>query len=609
VSADMAAPDAHPGEARPAIEDYAAIGDGHTVALVSRDGSIDWLCLPRFDSPSCFTHLLGDPDASRWLLTVRDEATVRRQYLDDTNVLETTYTTADGEVRVIDFMPTGDRRADVVRRVEGVRGTVGLRHELVIRFDYGQIRPWVHRDEAYGEEVIVAVAGPDKVILAGPRLPRSVVAGRHEDEFDVSAGDRLDFSLTWVPSHRDVPEPLEVDHRLRHTIDTQRAWSAHLDYVGPFTGAVVRSLLTLNGLTHEDTGGIVAAPTTSLPEDFGGVRNWDYRYSWLRDAALTVEAVVGTHHAQRAAPWRDWLLRAIAGDAEDLQVMYTVDGGRHLPERELDHLAGYAGSRPVRVGNAAVEQRQTDVVGEVICALAVARDAGLEETPDSWRLQCALVEELTRTWQQPDHGIWEIRGPEQHFTHSRVMAWAAFDRMVRAVETHGLDGQVDRWRDLRDQVRDEVLGTAIDRGRGCFTQHVDTTEVDASLLLLPTVGFVAADDPLMLATIEAVEQDLLRDGLVMRYRTATGVDGLEGDEHPFLACSFWLVSAYAGAGRVDDATALMERLVGLANDVGLLSEEYDVRTGRMAGNFPQAYSHLTLVQAARALAAAGRRRP
>jgi GH15 family glucan-1,4-alpha-glucosidase len=594
----------HP-DAIPGIEDYAAIGDGHTVALVSRHGSIDWLCLPRFDSASCFSRLLGDADASRWLLTATDDAAVvTREYVDSTNVLQTTYRTPDAEIRVTDFMPTGDRRADLVRRVEGVRGTLRVRHEFVIRFDYGRIRPWLHRVRAHGEDVIVAVAGPDKVVLGGPRLPTSVVRGRHEDEFDVAEGDRLEFILTWVPSHRDVPTPLDIDSRLLHTLAEQRQWVSDYDYSGPFSAEVVRSLLTLNGLTHEDTGGIVAAPTTSLPEDFGGERNWDYRFSWLRDAALTVEAVIGTSHAQRAAPWRDWLLRAIAGDPEDFQIMYTVDGGRHLPEQTLDHLAGYAGSRPVRIGNAAVDQRQIDAVGDVICALASARDAGLEETPDSWSLQRTLVNGLADTWQLPDHGIWEIRGPRRHFTHSRVMAWAAFDRVIDGVEKHGFDGPVDRWREIREQIRDEVLTTGVDEGRGCFTQHYDTTVVDAALLLLPTLGFVAGDDPRMLATIEAVETDLLRDGLVMRYRTSSGVDGLEGDENPFLACSFWLVGAYAQAGRVADGTALMERGVDLANDVGLLSEEYDVRGGRMAGNFPQAFSHLTLVQAARALAAA-----
>ena len=585
------------------IEDYAVVGDTQTAALVGRDGSIDWLCLPRFDSPSCFARILGDPDGSHWLLGVQAEGvTVRRRYVEDTNVLQTTYTSSEGEVRVTDFMPTGDHRHDVVRRVEGVRGRLRMRHELVIRFDYGRIRPWVHRDRVEGAEAIVAIAGPDKLVLSGPRLPRAA-DGRHEDDLDVSAGDCLDFTLTWVRSHLPTPAPPDVEAILQATLDGQRRWAEQCQFAGPFHAEVVRSLLTLHGLTHEDTGGIVAAPTTSLPEDFGGERNWDYRYSWLRDAALTVDAIIGTKHPRMAEPWRAWLLRAIAGDPEDLQVVYRVDGARHLSEKELHHLAGYAGSRPVRVGNGAVDQRQSDVVGEVLCALAAARDAGLAETRDSWNLQTALVENLAATWQQSDRGIWEIRGPLQHFTHSRVMVWAAFDRMVRAVERHGLEGPVERWRSLRDQVRDEVLQHAVDERRGCFTQHYETAEVDAALLLLPTVGFVAGDDPCMLATIAAVEEDLLRDGLVLRYRTHSGVDGLSGDESPFLACSFWLVSAYALAGRKADAGALMQRLVGLANDVGLLSEEYDVDARRMAGNFPQAFSHLALVQAARTLQA------
>lgn len=589
-------------EDRTPIEDYATVGDGHTVALIAPHGSVDWLCLPRFDSASCFTHLLGDPDRSRWLLGAADhDVVVRRRYVGDTNVLETTYTTPDGEARVTDLMPTCDGRHDLVRRIEGIRGRVRFRHELTIRFDYGRIRPWVHRDRSTGTEVLVAVAGPDKLILSGPRLPVAV-DGHHADEFEVCADDTLDFVLTWVQSHHDVPAPLDVTVRVHETLGRQGGWASECAYEGPFSSHVVRSLLTLHGLTHEETGGIVAAPTTSLPEDFGGERNWDYRYSWLRDAALTVETVIGTEQAERAVPWRNWLLRTIAGDPEDLQVMYTVDGGRHLPEHVLDHLDGYAGSRPVRIGNAAVAQRQTDVVGEVICALAAARAAGLKETDDSWSLQRALVNGLVDTWQLPDHGIWEVRGPRRHFTHSRVMAWAAFDRMVGAVEAYGFEGPADRWRDVRDQIRDEVLTKGVDEGRGCFTQHYDTVEVDASLLLLSEVGFVAGDDPRMLATIAAVEEDLLRDGLALRYRTTTGVDGLSGDEHPFLACSFWLVSAYARAGRIDDATRLMERLVGLANEVGLLSEEYDVTAGRMAGNFPQAFSHLTLVQAARTLA-------
>jgi GH15 family glucan-1,4-alpha-glucosidase len=586
------------------IEDYAVVGDRHTAALVGRDGSIDWLCLPRFDSPACFSALVGDPDNSRWLLgpdpDAAGEVSTSRRYLPGSTVLETTYTTANGVVRVTDLMPIGDRRADLVRRVEGISGTMPFRHEWVIRFDYGEIRPWVHREDLADGQVIVAVAGPDKVVLAGPRLPRSG-DGRHHDVFDVQAGDCLDFTLTWVPSHRDVPEPLPVGAGLERTLTEQQAWVAEYDESGPYAEAVLRSLVTLHSLTHEDTGGIVAAATTSLPEDFGGERNWDYRYSWLRDAALTVEAMTGTSRPDRAATWRDWLLRAVAGDPEDLQIMYTVDGGRHLPEIELTHLAGYAGSRPVRVGNGAVGQRQSDVVGEVMAALAQARDAGLVETAESWSLQRVLVNELARSWDQPDHGIWEIRGPLQHFTHSRIMVWVAFDRAVRAVEQYGFDGPAELWRDLRDRVRVEVLDRGVDPTTGAFRQHYGTDDVDASLLLASSVGFVSGNDPRMLATIAAVERDLLPDGLVLRYRTSTGVDGLSGAENPFLACSFWLVKAYALAGRTEEAHVLMRRLLDLRNDVGLLSEEYDLVRGRMAGNFPQALSHLALVQAARAL--------
>lgn len=584
------------------IESYAAIGDQHTVALVSSDGSVDWLCLPRFDSPSCFSSLLGDEDGSRWRIGALREHTVTRRYLPSSNVLETTITTATGQARVTDLMPIGDRRADLIRRVVGVRGTVALEHLLVIRFDYGRIRPWVHREKRPdGLEVLVAVAGPDKLVLTGPRLPRAD-DGRHREELEVSAGEVLDFTLTWVPSHRDLPDPVDVEERIRHTLAVDQDWLRPRSD-GVYADAVNRSLLTLRSLTHEDTGGIVAAATTSLPEDFGGSRNWDYRYSWLRDAALTVEAMVGTDHPETAAPWREWLLRAIAGDPEDVQIMYAVDGSRHLPEVELEHLAGYAGSRPVRIGNAAVGQRQGDVLGEVLGALSAARDAGLRENRVSWSLQCALLTSVGRTWNLPDHGIWEIRGPQQHFTHSRVMMWVAFDRMVRGVEVHGLDGPVAEWRALRDRIAAEVLERGYDPVRNTFTQHYDTAEVDASLLLLGQVGFLPGDDPRMLGTLAAVEEDLLRDGLLMRYRTGSGVDGLPGEEHPFLACSFWLVSAYARAGRQREAEELMDRLLGLGNDVGLYSEEYDPHTGRMAGNFPQAFTHLTLIRAARDVAA------
>jgi GH15 family glucan-1,4-alpha-glucosidase len=583
------------------IEDYAAIGDGHTAALIGRDGSLDWLCLPQFDSPACFAALVGGPENGHWRIGPEGEWTARRRYLDDTAVLETTYRTDGGELRVTDLMPTGERRADVVRRVEGVRGTVVVHHSWLVRFDYGLIRPWVHRERAGedgdGAPTLIATAGPDKLVLAGPRLPPPV-DGHHEETFEVHEGERLDFTLTWVPSYRPVPEALDVDALLEHTVREQEEWAAECEYDGPWRRQVVRSLITLRGLTHVDTGGIVAAPTTSLPESFGGERNWDYRYCWLRDAALTLESFIAAGRVDHAQHWRSWLLRAIAGDPQDMQVMYTVEGGRHMPERTLDHLAGYADSRPVRLGNGAVDQRQTDVLGEVMCALAMARDNGVSETRDSWSLQRTLVNGLARSWQKPDNGLWEIRGPRRQFTHSRVMVWAAFDRAIDAVERHGLEGPVDRWREIRDQVREEVLEHGYDEARGTFTQHYETDEVDASLLVLPMVGFLPGDDPRVLGTITAIEEDLLRDGLLLRYRTDTGVDGLEGDEHPFLACSFWLVSAYALAGRKDDATALMDRLCDLANDVGLLSEEYDGAEGRMVGNFPQAFSHLALVGAA-----------
>jgi len=577
------------------IEDYALIGDRHTAALVGKNGSIDWLCLPRFDSPACFAALLGDDEHGHWQLCPTTDFSVTRRYVDHSAALETTFTTYAGVVTVLDVMPIGDNRADVVRRITGVRGTVRMQHEWVVRMDYGAIVPWLRRRELHGEEVITAVAGPDKLILRGSRLPIGDKQ-RHRDEFDVGAGEELTFSMTWIPSYERTPPSAHVP--ITETIQDERAWAERLPGDVPHLNVVRRSLITLRLMTHERTGGIVAAPTTSLPEDFGGERNWDYRYCWLRDAALTIESLIDAGYTEEARFWRHWLLRAVAGDPDDLQIMYTVDGSRHLPERTLDHLPGYEGSRPVRIGNAAVEQRQTDVLGEVMIALSAARNAGLDDDDDGWDLQRSLVNHLVETWQQPDNGIWEIRGPQRRFTHSRAMVWAAFDRAVRAVEHEGMEGPADRWREARDAVCDELITQGFNAERNTFTQHYETTEVDASLLVLPMIGFIKGDDPKMIGTIEAVEKDLMRDGLVLRYRTETDIDGLSGGEHPFLACSFWLVSAYAAAGRLDDANALFDRLVGLVNDVGLLSEEYDARRGRMVGNFPQALSHLTLVQAA-----------
>ncbi len=588
------------------IEDYALIGDRETGALVGRNGSIDWLCLPRFDSAACFAGLLGTDEHGHWQLCPAGDYTVTRRYLGDSTSLETTFTTADGVATLTDLMPYGDGRADVVRRLRGVRGTVRIRHEWLVRLDYGEVLPWVRRASIGAEAVIEAIGGPDRLVLRGPRLPRAT-DHRHTDEFELTEGETLTFSTTWLPSH--VPldtlsSEVDLDERIDAAIARDESWAEQCPVDVPHHDVVRRSLITLRLMTHHETGGIVAAPTTSLPEDPGGERNWDYRYCWLRDAALTLDSLLRAGYTDEAQLWRGWLLRTLAGDPQDLQILYAVDGSRRLPELTLDHLPGYADSRPVRIGNGAALQRQLDVLGEVMIALEHTRQATGHADADAWALQRALVDNLAKIWDQADHGLWEIRGPQQRFTHSQAMVWAAFDRAVRAVEDFDLPGPVERWRELRDQVRAEVLDQGFDAGRNSFVQHYGSTEVDASLLVLPQTGIVAGDDPRMLGTIAAIEADLIRDGLVLRYRTESGIDGLEGDEHPFLACSFWLVSAYAGAGRVDDAHALFDRLCGLTNDVGLLAEEYDAGAGRMVGNFPQAFSHLALVRAAFDLAAA-----
>jgi GH15 family glucan-1,4-alpha-glucosidase len=580
------------------IEDYALLGDTETAALVGRDGSVDWLCLPRFDSAACFTALLGKPEHGRWLIgPAEKDCTTTWSYRPNTFVLETVHEGRHGTVKVTDLMPIGDGRADIVRRIEGVSGTLRMRHEWVVRFDYGKVKPWVmRRHDEDGVEVISAIAGPDMVVLRGSQLP-TAADGKHSDEFDVHEGDVLTFTTTWFHSWRSIPPMLDVDERIQHTVEWTQDWASTCEYDGPYRDALVRSLLVLRLLTHRETGGIVAAPTTSLPESFGGSRNWDYRFCWLRDAALTLDALLVAGYDEEAALWRNWLLRAIAGDPQDLQIMYTVDGGRHLPEQELSHLPGYAASRPVRIGNGAVNQRQGDVLGTVMLALELTRDADGPSTV-AWALQRTLVNELAKHWRRPDHGLWEIRGPQRRFTHSRVMTWTAFDRAVKAVERYGLHGEVDSWRKERDQVRAEILATGFHPTRNTFVQHYDTDEVDASLLLIPAVGFLPGDDPRFLGTIEAVERDLMRDGFVLRYRTETGVDGIDEDEHPFLACSFWLAEAYAFAGRLDDAHRMMERLVAISNDLGLLAEEYDPVGKRMVGNYPQAFSHLALARSA-----------
>lgn len=620
------------------IERYALLGDLHSAALVSDRGSVDWLCFPRFDSPACFAALLGDGDNGRWVLAPLDEDAVveSRAYRDDTFTLETVWRTSTGAVRVVETMPVGGRRADLVRRVEGLEGVVRMRQELVIRFGYGRDVPWVRRikddgvtvDAAFalpaprpervrgvgsgpnaatsatsegGAQALLAVAGPDALLLRCDPLPVPE-DHRHVGVFDVAAGGRNDLVLTWYPSHRPPPEPVYVTAAIDRTETWWRDWASRCRHDGRYAGPVRRSLLTLRALSHEDTGGIVAAPTTSLPEELGGVRNWDYRYCWLRDAALTLEALLAHGYLESAESWRSWLLRAVAGAPEDVQIMYGVGGERRLEEYTLDHLPGYEGSSPVRVGNAAASQLQVDVIGEVMVALHAARAAGLHTDVFSWSLQAALLDHLAEVWDTPDNGIWEIRGDLRAFTHSRIMAWAAFDRGVRAARDFGRPGHVEVWQEMADTIRAQVLDRGVDPRRGNLVQYLGGTSVDAALLQAAQVGFLDWDDPVMLATVAAVESDLMRDGLVLRYRTETDVDGLAGDEHPFLACSFWLVEHWARVGRREEATTLMDRLCGLATPgLGLLAEEYDPAARRFTGNYPQAFSHLALVRAAEAI--------
>ncbi|MDO5710146.1 MAG: glycoside hydrolase family 15 protein [Micrococcales bacterium] len=593
---------------QPPIEDYALLSDMRTAALVSKAGSIDWLCLPRFDSEACFAAMLGTPDNGRWLLGPAGSAQTTRFYEPGSLALVTEHKTDTGTVRVEDFMPTSEESTRIVRRVTGVRGQVAIRHEWVLRFGYGDHHPWIHRvpdhSDLGADEMLVATAGPSSVLLRGPRLPRPK-GHVHADEFTVHAGQTLTFVMYWWPSHLEAPTPFDVARARATTLQRYRAWTDRASYHGHDAEAVRTSLAVLRGLTDRDTGGVVAAPTLGLPEQFGGSRNWDYRYCWLRDASLTLSAFLQCGYRHETRTWRDWLLRAVAGDPGRMQIMYGVDGRRNLTEHTVDHLPGYAGSQPVLVGNAASGQRQLDVLGEVLNALETARTHGLAETDDSWALQVALVEDLVQGWDRPDNGVWEIRGPARRFTHSRAMVWVAFDRAVQGVEKHGLTGPVDRWREVRERVRADVLRRGVAAG-GYFRQHDETDEVDASLLLLAPIGFVPADDPRYLATVAKVEEDLLRDGLVLRYRTGSGIDGLTGDESPFLACSFWLVQAYALSGRLHDARALMDHLLSLRNDVGLLSEEYDPHGRRFIGNTPQAFSHLAMVNAAATLTRASR---
>ena len=577
------------------IEDYALIGDCQSAALVSRDGSIDWLCWPRFDSPACFAALLGTPENGRWRIAPVGEYRSVRRYRRGTMILETDYETADGAVTLIDFMPVRTQNPDLVRMVVGRRGRVKLAMEFIVRFEYGSAVPWVTR---LGEHRgIRAIAGPDKVLLCSP------VSLRGRDlttaaTFEVGDGERLPFILTYCPSHFKDPQPIDAERALAQCEAFWRNWCERCSVHGEWSELVARSLMTLKALTYAPTGGMVAAPTTSLPEHIGGVRNWDYRYCWLRDATLTLLALMNGGYQEEAIAWREWLARAIAGSPNQMQIMYGLAGERRLDERELDWLPGYEGSAPVRIGNAASGQLQLDVYGEVMDALHVGRKSGLATHEPVWAVQRALLEHLEKVWTEPDSGIWEVRGPPRHFTHSKVMCWVAFDRAVKAVEQFGREGPVERWREIRERIHDDVCKNGWSEKRRAFVQFYGCDELDASLLLLPITGFLPCSDPRVRSTIEAIQRDLTQDGFVMRYRTKESIDGLPPGEGVFLACSFWLADCLILLGRRDEAYALFERCCRLANDVGLLAEEYDPRSGRQLGNFPQAFTHVALVNTA-----------
>jgi len=574
------------------LEDYALLGDCRTAALVDRDGSIDWLCLPRFDSGACFAALLGGPEHGRWSIAPRGDYTTRRRYVPETMVLETDFETPGGACRLTDCMLLDRPRPTLLRIARGLRGSVALALELVVRFDYGSIVPWVHRVPDGGLE---ALAGPDTLILHTPASLRG------EDlktvaTFELRAGERVPFTLMWYGSRDPRPAPLpDADAALAATLARWRTWSSRCTHVGAQRERSLRSLLTLKALTYEPTGGIVAAPTTSLPEVLGGVRNWDYRYCWLRDATFTLYALLHSGYREEASRWREWLIRAVAGTPSQINIMYGLSGERRLTEIELPWLPGYEGARPVRIGNAAYQQLQFDVFGEVMDTLHLARREGVGFNEDSWRVQRAMLDYLESAWDEPDEGIWEFRGPRRHYTHSKVMAWVALDRALAAVHGFGREGPRDRWQALRSRIHDDVCSHGFDPERGTFVQSYGSRELDASLLMMSLVGFLPANDPRIVGTVAAIERELTRDGLVLRYRAQ---DGLPGREGAFLACSFWLADNYVLLGRRAEAERLFDRLVGLANDLGLLAEEYDLDRRRLVGNFPQALSHIALVNTA-----------
>ncbi|MFJ9409813.1 glycoside hydrolase family 15 protein [Streptomyces sp. NPDC101393] len=593
------------------IEDYALIGDMQTAALVCRDGTVDWLCLPRFDSPAVFAGLLGTEEHGFWRMgpvngsEERPLPADRRRYRGDSLVLESEWDTPRGTVRVIDFMPPRDGAPQVIRIVEGVSGRVPMRSELRMRFSYGWVVPWVHKVDGR----TVAVAGPDSVWLDSPTDTYGKDLTTYSD-FTVGPGERIAFTISWEPSHHRPPALPDPEGSLEATEDFWREWVEHCTYHGPYRDAVVRSLITLKALTYAPTGGIVAAPTTSLPECVGGVRNWDYRFTWLRDAAITLSSLLRTGYREEARAWREWLLRAVAGDPENLQIMYGIAGERELGENELSWLPGYENSQPVRVGNGAAGQLQLDVYGEVTEALHLAHMTGLARNDYASLLQLKLIRWVEKHWDEPDEGIWEVRGPRRHFVHSKVMTWVAVDRTVKLIESGDVDGPLERWKDLRETIHRDVCEKGYDKERNTFTQSYGSQELDASLLLIPQMGFLPPDDKRVIGTIEAIQRELgTEDGFVLRYPTSgaddLGVDGLEGEEGAFLACSFWLADDLAMIGRVEEARKLFERLLSLRNDLGLLAEEWDPKLKRQVGNFPQAFSHVPLIDTALRLTASG----
>jgi GH15 family glucan-1,4-alpha-glucosidase len=577
------------------IEDYALIGDCETAALVSRAGSIDWLCWPRFDSGACFAALLGTPDNGRWQIApLAENARATRRYRSNTLILETEFATSEGEAVLIDFMPVREQASHIVRLMVGKRGTVRMRAELVIRFDYGSSVPWVRRTD---DGDLLAISGPNMLVLRTP------VELRGEDlktvgEFTVSAGQTVPFVMMYVASHLPAPTPIDAERALRDTHEFWEEWTSRHRSEGKYADCVTRSLITLKALTYAPTGGIVAAPTTSLPEQIGGPRNWDYRFCWLRDATLTLLSFMNAGYYDEARCWSDWLLRAAAGSPSQIQIMYGVAGEKRLAEWEVPWLAGYRNSAPVRIGNAAANQLQLDVFGEVMDALHHGRVGGLKQREAGWDFQCALLDHLEKIWPAPDEGIWEVRGGPRHFTHSKVMAWVAFDRGIKSAEAFGLEGPIERWRKVRAEIHQQVCGKGFHRDLGAFVQAYGSDELDASALLMPAVGFLPPEDPRMTGTIAAIERRLLHNGFVLRYDTGTADDGLPPGEGAFLACSFWLADAYVMLGRYDDARRLFERLMSLRNDLGLMSEQYDPRAKRLLGNFPQAFSHISLVNTA-----------